>query len=268
MQIHTLASGSSGNSTLITGGGSHVLLDAGISCRKITTRLTQAGVAPSELSGLLITHTHSDHVCGVAVLAKRLGLPIYLSGAAAEDLLRKCPTLEESMLHEVTPGTPFQVGNVTVCAFSTPHDAPGSMGYLFQADGTRAAVVTDLGYLSDAVVDALTDIDLAVVEANHDVDWLRTGPYPYYLQERVLGKYGHLSNELCGELAVRLAKTGASTLVLAHLSAENNTPERAWETVSSMLWNADCRTTQLFVAPRDELSQAYTPTENREESLC
>ncbi|MBQ9166404.1 MAG: MBL fold metallo-hydrolase [Oscillospiraceae bacterium] len=257
MQIHTLASGSSGNSTLISGNGSHVLLDAGISCRKITTRLAQAGLSALDLSGLLITHTHSDHICGVTVLAKRCQLPIYLSSAAADDLIQRIPGLDEKLIHVVSPGQTFQVGGMHVRAFSTPHDAPGSMGYRFEADDKRAAVVTDLGYLSDSVIEALTDIDLALVEANHDVDWLRTGPYPYYLQQRVLGKYGHLSNELCGQLAVHLARTGASKLILAHLSAENNSPQRAWETVSSMLWEAECRDTKLFVAPRDELSGPY-----------
>lgn len=257
MQIHTLASGSSGNSALISGGGSHILLDAGISCRKITTRLNEAGVSAMNLSGLLVTHTHSDHICGITVLSKRCRLPIYLSKEAGEDLLRKIPTLDDSLLHAVAPGEAFRVGEMEVRAFATPHDAPGSMGYRFEADGKRAAVVTDLGYLSDSVVEALTDIDLAVVEANHDVDWLRTGPYPYYLQERVLGRYGHLSNELCGQLAIRLAKTGASKLILAHLSAENNSPERAWETVSCMLKTAQCCDTRLYVAPRDELSEVY-----------
>lgn len=258
MRIHTLASGSSGNSTLISGGGSHVLLDAGISCRKITTRLQQAGVSPCDLSGLLITHTHSDHICGVTVLARRCRIPIYLSRAAAEDLMAKAPTLDEELIHIVQPGESFSVGTLTITPFSTPHDASGSMGYRFEAEGKRAAVVTDLGYLSDPVVEALADIDIALVEANHDVDWLRTGPYPYYLQERVLGKYGHLSNELCGQLAIHLARSGTRTLVLAHLSAENNSPQHAWERVSSMLWEADCRATRLFVAPRDELSEAYT----------
>ena len=161
--------------------------------------------------------------------------------------------LDSDMLAMYYPG----LGEISAQSFATPHDAPGSVGYLFSAGGKRAAVVTDLGYLAPTVSDALTQVDLALVEANHDVDWLRTGPYPYYLQERVLGKYGHLSNEACGELSVRLARSGASTLVLAHLSQENNTPQRAKETVSHMLESAGCGGVQLYVAPRDELSQAY-----------
>lgn len=258
LQMYTLASGSSGNCVLLSYGESHLLVDAGISCRKITTRLGTLGLTPGDLDGLLVTHTHADHICGLNVLCKRWPVPIYASGETCADLARRVPSLSGGdTLHSLIPGEPVQLGEISAQSFATPHDAPGSVGYLFSAGGKRAAVVTDLGYLAPTVSDALTQVDLALVEANHDVDWLRTGPYPYYLQERVLGKYGHLSNEACGELSVRLARSGASTLVLAHLSQENNTPQRAKETVSHMLESAGCGGVQLYVAPRDELSQAY-----------
>lgn len=256
--MYTLASGSSGNCVLLSWGESHLLVDAGISCRKITTRLGELGLTLGDLDGLLVTHTHADHISGLNVLRKRHPVPIYASAESCSYLAGRVPSLAGGEnLHSVTPGEPVTLGDFTVRSFATPHDAPGSVGYLFAAGGKRAAVVTDLGYLAPTVSEALTQVDLALVEANHDVDWLRSGPYPYYLQERVLGRYGHLSNEACGELSVQLVRSGASMLVLAHLSAENNTPQRARETVTQMLASAGCGSVQLYVAPRDELSQAY-----------
>lgn len=257
MELHTLASGSSGNCSLICCGDTRILVDAGISCRKIATRLAQLELRPGGLDAVLITHTHADHIGGLTVLLKKHPIPVYATRPAGEDLLRRVPSLNETLLHMLVPGQPFDLGGVEVLAFSTPHDAPGSVGYRFSAGGRRAAVVTDLGYLAPEVIQALDWVDLALIEANHDVDWLRTGPYPYYLQERVLGKYGHLSNEACGELAVQLARSGAATLVLGHLSRENNTPERARETVARMLERAGCPGVRLSVAPRDELSETF-----------
>lgn len=257
MQMHTLASGSSGNCTLLSHGESHVLVDAGISCRKITTRLGQLGLTPADLGGILVTHTHSDHICGLNVLLKRWPIPLYATPEAGRDLTQRVPNLAPGQLHTLCPGEGITLGEMAVRSFATPHDAPGSAGYLFTAGGKRAAVVTDLGYPAPTVLDALQQVDLALLEANYDVDWLRTGPYPYYLQERVMGRQGHLSNEACGELAVRLARSGTAALILAHLSRENNTPQRARETVAHMLERAGCQV-RLYVAPRDELSPAYS----------
>lgn len=258
MQMRTLASGSAGNCELLSCGESHVLVDAGISCRKITTRLGQLGLTPGSLRGILVTHTHADHISGLNVLLKRWPVAVYASPEAGADLVRRVPNLAQSgLLRLLPPGRPIQLGEITVQSFATPHDAPGSVGYLLTGGGKRAVVVTDLGYLAPTVLDALHRVDLALVEANHDVDWLRTGPYPYSLQQRVLGRQGHLSNEACGELSVQLAQSGASVLVLAHLSHENNTPQRARETVARMLERAGCTGVRLAVAPRDELSEAY-----------
>ncbi len=269
MQLYTLASGSAGNCALFTCGGARLLVDAGISCRKITCRLAQAGLQPRDLDGILITHTHADHISGLRVLLRRCPLPVYLSEAAGEDLLRRLPEAAD-LLRPFRPGETFRVGGMEVRSFSTSHDAPGSVGYRLSDGEETAAVVTDLGYLSDEVRAHLAGrIDLALVEANHDPDWLRAGPYPYPLQERVLGRYGHLSNEACGELAVSLAQAGTSVLLLAHLSRENNSPARAWDTVARMLSGADCPPVTLAVAPADELCGPFTvPARVGREARC
>ncbi|MCD8383006.1 MAG: MBL fold metallo-hydrolase [Clostridiales bacterium] len=257
MQLYTLASGSSGNSTLCIQGNTCLLVDAGISCRKITTRLAQAGRSPEDLDGILVTHTHSDHISGLSILLKGRSVPVYATRAAGQMLLRRVPSLSPEGLYILEPGEEIAIGALTVCPFATPHDSPGSVGYRLSGGGRRAAVVTDLGWLSPEVLEALDGVDLALVEANHDVEWLRSGPYPPALQARILGDHGHLSNEMGGELAVRLARSGTGTLILAHLSRENNTPERARSVVSAMLERAGCRNTRLFVAPRDELDGPF-----------
>ncbi|MCD7761258.1 MAG: MBL fold metallo-hydrolase [Clostridiales bacterium] len=257
MQLYTLASGSSGNSTLCIQGSTCLLVDAGISCRKITTRLAQIGRSPEMLNGILVTHTHSDHISGLNVLLKNRPIPVYATRAAGQELLRRVPSLPPERLYILEPGEEADVGELTVRPFATPHDSPGSVGYRLSGGGRRAAVVTDLGWLAPEVLEALDGVDLALVEANHDVDWLRSGPYPPALQARVLGDYGHLSNEMGGALAVRLARSGTGTLILAHLSKENNTPEKARSVVSAMLEQAGCSHTRLYVAHRDELDGPF-----------
>ncbi|MCC8182334.1 MAG: MBL fold metallo-hydrolase [Clostridiales bacterium] len=257
MQLYTLASGSSGNSALCIQGDTSLLVDAGISCRKITTRLAQTGRTPADLSGILITHTHSDHISGLNVLLKNRRIPVYASQAAGQELLRRVPNLPRETLYILEPGEEAVIGELTVRPFATPHDSPGSMGYRLSGGGRRAAVVTDLGWLAPEVLEALDGINLALVETNHDVEWLRSGPYPPALQARILGDYGHLSNEMGGALAVRLARSGAGTLILGHLSKENNTPEKARSVVSAMLERAGCLDTRLYVAPRDALDGPF-----------
>lgn len=257
MEFYTLASGSSGNSTLIRSGGTSLLVDAGISCRKLTGRLSLLGQRSSGLDGIFITHTHSDHISGLRVLLKHLDVPVYASEVTGAELLRRVDTLSEGQLHILQPEEPVCVGSITVLPFPTPHDAQGSMGFHFAAEGRRFALITDLGFVPPRIAQIMDGVDAAVIEANHDPDWLVNGPYPYPLQQRILGNYGHLSNEVCGELAVQLAQSGAGLLVLGHLSAENNSPERAYQVVSGILRDAGCHDVRLCVAPRDELSEAF-----------
>lgn len=257
MEFYTLASGSSGNCTLVTGAGAAVLVDAGISCRKITTRLKTLGVGLAQVDGILITHTHSDHISGLNVLLRQWQGRVYASEEAGRELLVKVPNLAPERLCPLYPEEPECLGGLVVTPFATPHDAPGSLGYHLAGEGRRFAIATDLGYVQPQIARVLEGVDAAILEANHDPDWLREGPYPFYLQERILGNYGHLSNEACGELAVTLVRSGAKVLVLGHLSRENNAPERAYAVVSHCLHSAGCGDVQLWVAPRDEVGGPY-----------
>ena len=176
LELCTLASGSSGNSLLVTDGRTHVLVDAGISCRRICTGLKELGVEPTELAGVLITHEHSDHISGLTTLTKQLRLPVYASPGTGRQLCYRIAFLEE-LLRPVAPGEGFSVGGLAIESFPTSHDAAESVGYALSAGGRKAAVVTDLGYVTGAVLRGIRGADLLVAEANHDVEWVQSGPH-------------------------------------------------------------------------------------------
>ena len=255
----SLASGSSGNAALVSCGSTHILLDAGISARRITAGLKSLGVDPAALTAILVTHEHHDHIAGLSVLTKKLRVPVIASAPTCRQLCGRIPTLD-GLLREQAPGTGMQLGGLWVESFSTPHDAAGSVGYSIAADGCRVVLCTDLGYVTPQVKQAVTGCDLLVCETNHDEDWVRSGPYPYALKQRVLGDYGHLSNEAGAELAALAVQSGARTVVLAHLSSENNTPAHARQAVCRRLCRDGIdpeRDLSLTVAPRNETGPVY-----------
>ena len=267
----TLASGSSGNAALVSQGDTHILLDAGISARRITSGLAALGVRPEHLSAILITHEHSDHISGLAVLTKKLRAPIYATGPTCRQLCYKIPFVDD-LVRQQEAGTGVQIGALWVESFPTPHDAAGSVGYSIAGEEARMVLATDLGYLTPEVRQAAEGCQLLVCEANHDEDWVRSGPYPYYLKQRILGDRGHLSNEAGAELAALAAQSGTRNIVLAHLSAENNTPARAREVVRRRLSALGCdpeRELSLTVAPRGEPGPTLRlERAGREAALC
>lgn len=266
LKFTTLASGSSGNAAVISCGRTHILLDAGISARRLTTGLKELGIDPAGLSAILITHDHVDHIGGLAVLTKKVKVPIYATCPTCDTIALKAPCAREQ-LRPCQPGSLLDLGEVLVESFPTSHDAPGSVGYSISGGGQRMALCTDLGFVSKEVENAVRGCDLLVCEANHDEDWVRTGPYPYSLIQRVLGDYGHLSNEAGAELALYAIQNGAKEVILAHLSAENNTPAHALRVVSDRLRRAGVdleHEVRLSVAPRDALGRTCFLGGNRE----
>ena len=254
MELRTLASGSTGNCILVSQGESHLLIDAGISCRRITSALRTLDIPADKLLGVLVTHEHSDHISGLGALVKRLGVPVYTSPGTARQLIRRM-AWPVGLLREVAPGAGFSVGPFEGMGFATSHDAEEPMGFALSCQGRRAAIATDLGYVSDEVLRGVLGARLVVCEANHDVELLRMGKYPYPLKRRILGERGHLSNEAGAELALRCVEAGARTVVLAHLSAENNTPALALGAAKAAL--AGHGDVTVAVAPRYEPSPAY-----------
>lgn len=254
--VHTLASGSSGNALLLSCENTHLLVDAGISCRRITASLKELGLSAADLSAILITHTHGDHISGLPVLLKHIACPVRALDRTCRELEYRLAGIGER-LFSLEPCVPEQIGGCAVTAFPTSHDAPGACGYRFDTADGSAGLLTDTGFVTDEASDILPGVDLAVLEANHDVECLRSGPYPYYLKQRILGAEGHLCNEDAARFAVTLADAGASELILAHLSKENNTPAMARNAVETAL-SAAGLAPKLSVAPRDRLGDAHT----------
>ena len=268
LSITTLASGSGGNSLLVSGGGTHILIDAGISCRRITTALNQLGIDPASLAAVLVTHEHTDHICGLSTMLKKLPVSIYASTGTAYCLTRHTGLAAER-IYPFPAGTGFDIGPLHCTSFSTPHDASDSVGYTVELDGCKMALATDLGHVTDTVRHAVLGSQAVVLESNHDIDWLRSGPYPYPLKQRILGDRGHLCNEAGAELALQAAQSGAKAIILAHLSRENNTPARAHDVTFHRLSAngiAPERDVLLTVAPHSQPGPTYTVT--GEVSVC
>lgn len=253
MELCTLASGSSGNCLLISHQNQHILVDAGISCRRILNSLKELGISPDELTGIFITHEHTDHISGLATLVKRVHAPVFASPGTSMELRRRI-SWTVGQLRELPPETPIELGDFTVLGFATSHDAAQSMGYSVCCGKRKVAVATDLGYVSEGVLNGVLGAQAVVCEANHDIDLLRHGSYPYFLQDRILGNYGHLSNEAGAELARRCAERGAHTILLAHLSEENNSPALALGAAKKALKGYSVT---MEVAPRGTLSRRF-----------
>jgi len=251
MTVLTLASSSSGNCTIVSHGKTHIIIDAGISLRRIRGGLLQTGLTPDDLACVLVTHDHIDHISGVSMLVKYHKTPVFTSYGAGAGICRATPEAEP-FVNCFEPGIELDFGDMTIQSFRTPHDADGSVGYTIRAGGKRLAYVTDLGCVTAEVADETRGADIAIIEANHDCEMLENGPYPRFLKKRIQSGRGHLSNYDSGVFAAGLADAGARYIMLAHLSRENNTPQLARETVEHSLYKEEsfnAKDVELDVAP-------------------
>lgn len=253
--VHTLASGSSGNALLLSCGDTHLLLDAGISCRRITTALRALGLSLQDIDTVLITHTHTDHISGLQTMLKRTDFPIRATARTCRELEYRMAGIWDRV-DALDLCKPFVFRDCTITPFPTAHDAPGSCGYRIDTPDGSVGLITDTGYITDEAAEILPGVNLVFLEANHDIEALRSGPYPYYLKQRILGNQGHLCNEDAARFAVTLAEAGATEIVLSHLSQENNSPAMARNAVETALSAAGLEP-ELSVAPRDTLSDAH-----------
>lgn len=260
MKICTLASSSSGNCTVVSHGDAHVLIDAGISLRRIRNGLFNMGLTPDDLSCVLVTHEHIDHIKGVEMLMKYHKTPVFASGGTGDGISNAMPDVGP-YINRFTTGVEFDLGGIIVQSFETPHDVYESVGYTLEAGGKKLVYATDLGRLTDDVVEAACGSDIAIIEANHDRDMVRRGSYPEFLKKRVLSDFGHLSNIDCASLAVMSAASGTRYIQLSHLSRENNTPALARETVEFALLEHGIvvgKDVELDVAPAETAGRVYT----------
>jgi phosphoribosyl 1,2-cyclic phosphodiesterase len=232
VSLSLLASGSRANCALVASSTTRILIDAGLSCRETFKRLRALGEKPEQLSAILITHEHSDHVAGLQRLASKLNVPVFLTepthrewGRAMRDEESKVPELPK--LERFASGSGFQVGDIEIKPFTIPHDAVDPVGFTFRAEGVKIGFATDLGYMPVSVRHHLRGCDILVIESNHDLEKLRTGPYPWSVKQRVMSRVGHLSNDALAEFFSNDYDGGAAYVVLAHLSEQNNHPEIA-----------------------------------------
>ncbi len=253
MQFTSLASSSSGNCSFITEGASRLLIDAGISLRRISVSLRALGSDVRELCGVLITHEHSDHINGLPMLLKHSDIEIYTTETVAEGLVRTIPASEGRI--NVIPALDYsEIAGFEVMPFHTMHDTPESVGYRICGHVSAMAFATDLGTVTREVEEGMSGVKFAVLESNHDVQKLKNGPYPYIVKKRVLSDHGHLSNDVSASFQRKLAENGAKRILLAHLSKENNTPGLALEASTNALSDTDVR---AEVAPYDGISNTY-----------
>ena len=231
-----VVSGSSGNSVYIGTDYTHLLIDAGVSGKAIQEGLSNIDVEGEMLDGIFITHEHSDHIKGVGVLSRRFDLPIYATeGAwnAMESGLGKIARKNKKIIYS---GEKLKLNDLVISPFDIPHDAAEPVGYSVMAGDVKMTVATDLGHISDSVKNGIADSDVLLLEANHDIDMLKRGPYPYTLKQRILGEFGHLANENAGRLLSEITTKRLKHVFLGHLSAENNTPSLAYKSVESILY--------------------------------
>lgn len=259
MRLVSIASGSSGNCTYIGGEQSHILVDAGVSCKRIKEGIEALDVKPEELSGIFITHEHSDHIQGLKVFSKKFHIPIYSTAATLEQIKKMGMVEDESLLNPIEADRKLIVGDLTVTAFHNTHDAADPVGYRVENGIRKCAVATDLGNYSEYTVQNLMGLDAILMEANHDLNMLELGPYPYALKRRIMSDYGHLSNERCGQLLTDILHDGLKHILLGHLSKENNYPQLALLSVKNEVDLApnDFHSTDfdICVAERDRLTK-------------
>jgi phosphoribosyl 1,2-cyclic phosphodiesterase len=232
VSVTVLASGSKGNCALVSSSRTKILVDAGISARETFRRMEMVGESPRSLSAVVISHEHCDHIAGLWVLAKKLKIPVFMTGAthqayerAERDKHEEGKALPKCEVFKA--GHSFQIGDISVMPFTIPHDAADPVAFTFKVEGVKIGVVTDLGYMPYSVVQQTRNCDMLMIESNHDLEMLRIGPYPWSVKQRVMSRLGHLSNDSLAEFLRNEYDGGAAFVVLAHLSEHNNHPELA-----------------------------------------
>ena len=233
MRMMSIASGSSGNCIYIGTDNTHILVDAGISKKRILEGLSRLDLTLSDIDAVLITHEHDDHIKGVGVLERHSVTPLYGTKGTLSHIFgaKHLGNLPEGISHSVVPGVEFCIKDLRISPVSTSHDAVDPVAYTFSDGKVKSGVITDLGMYDEDIINHFYNLNALLIESNHDINMLMTGPYPYMLKQRILGDNGHLSNESCGRLLNEIIGSETENILLGHLSKDNNFPELAYETV-------------------------------------
>jgi len=260
MRMASIVSGSSGNCIYVGSNRGNILIDAGVSKRKIEEGLYIHNINPKEIDGIFITHEHSDHINGLGVFTRKYPVHIYGTKETLLSIKQSCKLgkIDKDLFCEIEPDEDFQVKDLTIKPFKISHDALNPVAYRVEDGKHAVAVATDMGTYNDYVVSNLKNLDMLLLEANHDVNMLQVGAYPYHLKQRILGNRGHLSNEMSGRLLCEILHDHLKKIMLGHLSKENNYAQLAYETVKTEITVSDNQYRaddfNIEVAKRDESS--------------
>ena len=259
-----LGSGSAGNSALISTGHCNILVDGGLSARQLTLRLEQCGVRPNQLDGVLLTHEHGDHICGLEVFCRKHHVPIYANALTAE-AVRCDNALDEHRNWRIfRTGAEFAICDISVQAFPVPHDAVDPVGFLFHAGNRALGFITDLGYATKMLVERLREVHTLVIETNHDEKLLQADPYrPWPVKQRIMSRHGHLSNSAAAVVISELLPGKIERVVLGHLSRDCNTPDLAYGAVRTICQKMGNHKLEVFCASQGEISPKFQIGETR-----
>ncbi len=254
-----LGSGSSGNSTFVGTSETGILIDAGFSGKAIQASLDSIGFDPKNLRAIFVTHEHSDHIKGAGILSRRFNVPIYATLGTWAGMGKEIGNIPTANVNYIYPNQYVHINDLCVKPFSIPHDASEPVGYSILSHKYKLTVATDLGHINDNIVENLRDSNVILLEANHDIDMLKTGPYPYILKKRILSEVGHLANIDTGIVLTEIMSDNIISIYLGHLSEDNNSPEVAFNTVKEIFNQNGIETDKYFklhVASRHTASEA------------
>lgn len=256
MRLYTIASGSSGNCVCVQTEDTCILVDAGITAKRIEAGLAVFGIEFAQLDAILVTHEHIDHVRGIDVITKKFPIPVYGTKETLQEYLHSIKQTErfENLMHLIEPGESFCIKDIVVDTFSVSHDAGNPIGYTFTANGHKIGMATDLGRYDEKILAKLAASEVLYLEANYDLNMLMAGSYPYRLKLRIAGEKGHLSNDDSSDLVVKLLHEELKHVVIAHMSKENNYAELAYETIRQAVygnWKWKKEPPVITVANRD-----------------
>jgi phosphoribosyl 1,2-cyclic phosphodiesterase len=235
LEFASIASGSSGNCIYVASKHTRLLIDAGLSGKRIEAGLSELALTGNDIDAMLVTHEHNDHVDGLGVMSRRFDIPVYATEGTWRKMPDKVGRIKPTHQNAVYSGENLIINDLCIKPFDIPHDAAQPVGYCITDGKCKITIATDIGHITDEVKESVKDSDLLLIESNHDVEMVKTGPYPYNLKQRVLGDFGHLSNENCGKMLEEVISSSVKYVFLGHLSNENNTPTLAFETVKKRL---------------------------------
>lgn len=253
----SLYSGSSGNSLFVETKNTKLLVDAGVSCKKIENALQDINVNPSSIDGILVTHEHTDHVQGLGTLSKKFNLPVFVNQKTLDTMPKQRDKISSKNIKIFNVNEHFEIGDLKIHPFSIPHDAADPCGFNILSDNKKLSIATDIGHMTNDILKNLEESLFIMLESNYDPEVLKASPYPFSLKSRIAGPTGHLPNEIAGKTISHLLKSGLKTAMLGHLSKESNFPELAYQTVIDELIsnNYDENSLSISVASRDAHSK-------------